>query len=42
MNDERMLLKIILSRKALKSFVMFVINFITNLFIVDYKSNVRM
>jgi len=42
MNDERMLLKIILSRKALSSFVIFLINFIMNLFIVDYKSNARM
>lgn len=42
MNDERMLRRIILSRKALKSFVMLAINFITNLFIVDYKSNVHM
>ena len=42
MKDERMLLRIILSRKTLNSFVILMMIFITNLFIVDYKSNVRM
>jgi len=40
MKEERMLLKIILSRKALNSLVILIIVFITNLFIVDYKNSV--